>query len=188
MRLLALVAVLMLAGCSSQPSWTPDQRLLVQLRLFRGVPKRLVLRAMVTILQEEGYSIRREDPEHGIVTGAKPVAVPAAGKFRKTRLLQNESFEVALHATENEPGVVETRISVQRLATDSFGEVDGREVLMLSVYRAIYGKVRAEVARLVKGGYATYDAPSVKKIAPSREAIPDERRPQRRGSRRKKKA
>jgi len=149
--LLSFVVCLFFIGCVTTPALSPQQRRSLQVKNFES-SYRHVFRAFKTVLQDEGYIIKNQDMNGGLIvaqasrstsTGSMMLSVMAGSKNYRTGI----KYEVSVNLEEIRKNYVETRVIIQKIDAYSQGGSTGREIIDPSLYRNIYSKVIVEVER-----------------------------------------
>ncbi len=144
--LLAVVAT----GCATV-QLSPQQRRSLQVKHFEHSYNN-VFRAFKSVLQDEGYIIKNQDMQGGLIvahaskassTGMVVLAAIAGQQNYHT----GSTFEVSVNLEEVRKNHVESRVIIQKVDAYSMGGSRGREILDPKLYRNIYSKVMVEVAR-----------------------------------------
>ena len=150
MRAVILSVLFFLSGCATV-QFSPQQRRALQIKNFEHSYTN-VFRAFKTVLQDEGYIIKNQDMQGGLIvahaskaasTGMVALAVLGGAQNYQT----GSTFEVSVNLEEIRKNYVESRIIIQKVDAYSMGGSRGREVLKPELYKNIYSKVMVEVAR-----------------------------------------
>ncbi len=145
-----LLFSLLLAGCATTQI-SPQQRRALQVKLFEADYK-TVFRSFKTVLQDEGYIIKNQDMQGGLIVahasksaGVGSVALAILAKTDNYRT--GFTYEVSVNLEKTGKNQVETRVIIQKTSIYSRGGSTGREILSPELYRNIYSKVAVEVQR-----------------------------------------
>ena len=154
-----LMTFSLLVGCTTVPKLSPQQRRALQVRHFENSYND-VFRAFKTILQDEGYIIKNQDMEGGLIvaqaskkvspgfwTYMSAVASGLSSTSSNNNYRTGVSFEVSVNLEEIRKNYVESRVIIQQVNSYSRGGSRGNEVISPEMYKSIYSKVRTEIAR-----------------------------------------
>ena len=131
---------------------SPQQRRALQVRQFENHSYNNVFRAFKTVLQDEGYIIKNQDMQGGLIvahanqsgsTGVAVLSILGGNRNYHT----GTTYEVSVNLEEIRKHHVESRVIIQRVDAYSQGGSSGREIINPKLYRNIYSKVMVEVAR-----------------------------------------
>ncbi len=154
-----IIALLVLvAACATQPQMSTGQVRAMQMRTFEDTTFDNVFRAFKTVLQDEGYQIKNQDLEGGLIVATIQKTDKMAGwnSFwggNNSNHRTGEGFEVSVNM-EKVGKVVESRVSVQKVEQFSMGGQQGDVVLEPGIYKSLYEKVNTEVQRRKAQGKA----------------------------------
>ena len=142
---------LLLAGCVTTPKLSPQQRRALQVRNFESSYNH-VFRAFKTVLQDEGYIIKNQDMQGGLIvahssksTGGGLAFLAALGNNENYHT--GTTYEVSVNLEEVRKNYTESRVIIQKVARYSQGGSRGGEVVDPALYKNIYSKVMVEVER-----------------------------------------
>ena len=147
-----LLCLLFWAGCATTTKLSPQQRRALQVRNFESSYNH-VFRAFKTVLQDEGYIIKNQDMQGGLIvahnskSAGAGMAVLAALAGNNTNYKTGSTYEVSVNMEEIRKKYVESRVIIQRVDAYSQGGAQGREIIDPALYRNIYSKVMVEVQR-----------------------------------------
>ena len=156
--LIIIKASYLLAGCTTVPKLSPQQRRALQVRHFENSYNN-VFRSFKTVLQDEGYIIKNQDMEGGLIVAqaSKQVsrgfwnyaAVFTSGLSgrQSNDYRTGTSFEVSVNLEEVRKNYVQSRVIIQQVDSYNRGGLRGQEVVSPEMYKNIYSKVRTEIAR-----------------------------------------
>lgn len=148
---------LLIVGCASQPTMSPQQRRQLQTRVFQHTSFDTVFRAFKTVLQDEGYIIKNQDMSGGLIVATIEKTDSSSGFWAAMAGNHNyrtgEGFELSVNLEKVGSGV-ETRMTIQKLEQYSQGGSQGHEILDHDLYQSFYNKVRTEVERRKAEGKA----------------------------------
>lgn len=155
-NIVSALALLVFVGCATTPELTPQQRRALQVKTFNDTTYDNVFRAFKTVLQDEGYIIKNQDMQGGLILatiqktdkGAKFMAIMNGDSNYRT----GEGYEVAINFEQINKSTVESRLVVQKLETYSQGGSQGNEILEPTLYQSLYQKVATEVSRRSASG------------------------------------
>jgi hypothetical protein len=145
------LALLILASCATKPQLSPQQRRALQVRTFENTTYDNVFRAFKTIMQDDGYVVKNQDLEGGLIVaqiqktdrGGAFFAALGGNKNYRT----GESFEISANLEKINKSTVESRIIIQKVESFSMGGQQGDEILDPEMYKSFYNKVKVEVER-----------------------------------------
>ena len=157
-----LFSFLFLNACQTVAPLSPDQRRALQVRVFSNSSYNTVFRAFKTVMQDEGYIIKNQDFEGGLIVaeGQKPVKttgleiLSAISKglsddpyYRNQPHRTGHVFSWSVNLEKIRDKHIETRIILQEKTLYSQGGQTGREVLEPEIYQNIYAKALREIHR-----------------------------------------
>ena len=111
-----------------------------------------MFRAFKSVLQDEGYIIKNQDMQGGLIvahsskpsgSGATFLAVLSGQQNYQT----GTTYEVSVNLEEIRKKYIESRVIIQKMESYSMGGARGYEIVDPNLYRNIYSKVMLEVAR-----------------------------------------
>ena len=151
MKWLLLCFTFLFIGCVTTKI-SPQQRRAMQVKLFENTSYNNVFRGFKSVLQDEGYIIKNQDMQGGLILAhsSKP---PSSASFVFTILTGDQNYqtgttyEVSVNLEEISKNNVESRIIIQKVDSYEMGGSRGNEILDPNLYRNIYGKVIVEVER-----------------------------------------
>ena len=150
--LLLSAGFLILMGCQHSSRLSPQQRRALQVKHFKDSSYDHVFRAFKSVLQDEGYIIRNQDMQGGLIVaraskGASATSAFLAALAGSQNYRTGDMYEVSVNLEEIRKNYVESRVIIQRVSSYSQGGQSGQEILSPELYRNIYAKVFTEVAR-----------------------------------------
>jgi len=149
-EIIAVLAFLTMAGCATTPQLSSTQRRALQTRTFEDTNYDNVFRAFKAVLQDDGYIIKNQDFEGGMIQASVQKTDAGAG-WARLQGAQNyrtgEGFEVSINLEKLNPKVTESRVTIQKTEQFSLGGQQGREILDQKIYKSLYDKVTVEVNR-----------------------------------------
>ena len=138
---------------------SPQQRRSLQVKHFESSYNNM-FRAFKSVLQDEGYIIKNQDMEGGLIvaqaskkvspgfwTYMSAVASGLSSTPSNNNYRTGVSFEVSVNLEEIRKNYVESRVIIQQVNSYSRGGSRGNEVISPEMYKSIYSKVRTEIAR-----------------------------------------
>ena len=153
-------------GCQTTAPLTPQQRRALQVRIFSSASYNTVFRAFKTVMQDEGYIIKNQDFEGGLIVAEsqKPAESLSGGQFAmavavgvlsgmsgnsatQNNYKTGQVFSWSVNLEEIQKDSVEARLILQRQDFYSQGGKRGREILDPEIYRNIFVKVLREIER-----------------------------------------
>lgn len=141
-----------LAGClQSAPQLTPQQRRALQMRNFETSYSN-VFKSIKTVFQDEGYIIKNQDYDGGMILAQKNTTSGGGGAFLaalggQQNYVTGKGFEVSMSLESLNKKTVETRMTLQSKTSTSLGGSSGREIVKPEVYKSLYDKIIVEVER-----------------------------------------
>lgn len=151
-----------LSACQTVAPLSPDQRRALQVRVFSDTSYNTVFRAFKTVMQDEGYIIKNQDFEGGLIVSESQKPVKISGLEIMGAIAQGLSQEPSYHQSDYRTGhtfswsvnleeiqknVIEARLILQQKTLYSRGGETGREILQPETYQNIYAKVSREIHR-----------------------------------------
>ena len=141
----------LLTGCATT-KLSPQQRRSLQVKHFKDSSYNNVFRAFKTVLQDEGYIIKNQDMDGGLIVAhsSKPMSLGyavLAGLSGQPNYQTGTTYEVSVNLEEINKKYVESRVIIQQVSSYSQGGSRGAEILSPELYKNIYTKVFTEVAR-----------------------------------------
>jgi hypothetical protein len=155
MRSIALfsLALTLFTGClATAPKLTPQQRRALQVRTFEASYDN-VFKGARTVLQDEGYIIKNQDFDGGMILAQKETTASSGSVFLATMGGDNQSyvtgrsFDISFSLEKINDNLTETRMTLQNVTKTSTGGVAGKEVVDTEVYNALYNKINVEIQR-----------------------------------------
>ncbi len=151
MKLLVFYFIFFSIGCVTTQI-SPQQRRAMQVKFFENSSYNNVFRAFKTILQDEGYIIKNQDMQGGLIvahsakatsSGSAVLAILSGQQNYQT----GTTYEVSVNLEEIRKNNVESRVIIQKVDSYNMGGSRGNEILDPNLYRNIYRKVMVEVER-----------------------------------------
>ena len=138
-------------GCATT-QLSPQQRRALQVKHFKDSSYNNVFRAFKTVLQDEGYIIKNQDMDGGLIVAhsSKPISLGyaiLAGLSGQPNYQTGTTYEVSVNLEEINKNYVESRVIIQQVSSYSQGGSQGAEIINPELYKNIYTKVFTEVAR-----------------------------------------
>lgn len=155
MRFLNLFLLPFLFACASKPQLSAQQRRSLQVRNFKATYD-TTFRAIKTVLQDEGYVIKNQDMQGGLIVAEKTMtdnstkfwaALAGAQSYRT-----GEGFDVSFNLEKLNEASTESRLVIQKHETTNLGGKQGEEILDPILYKTIYQKIQTELARRLASG------------------------------------
>ena len=150
MKWFVLSLLVLSFGCTTVRI-SPQQRRAMQVRHFEDSYNN-VFRAFKTVLQDEGYIIKNQDMQGGLIVAQSSksastgmIILSALGGQHNYKT--GTTFEVSVNLEEIRKKYVESRVIIQRVDAYSMGGSSGNEIVDPKLYQNIYSKVMVEVAR-----------------------------------------
>lgn len=147
-------------SCQTVTPLSSDQKRALQVRVFSLTSYNTVFRAFKTVMQDEGYIIKNQDFEGGLIVAEsqKPIRHSAgvwllsissglSGRSEPPTYRTSDVYSWSVNLEEIKKDNIETRLILQRKTLYSKGQQTGGEILDPEVYRNIYTKVMREINR-----------------------------------------
>ena len=139
------------AGCVTTTKLSPQQRRALQVRNFES-PYNHVFRAFKTVLQDEGYIIKNQDMEGGLIVAHSSKPASSGSVFLSVlagdqNYHTGTTYEVSVNLEAIRKSYVESRVIIQKKSAYSQGAQIGGEIINPALYKNIYSKVMVEVER-----------------------------------------
>ena len=139
------------AGCATTARLSPQQRRSLQVKGFEASYDH-VFRAFKTVLQDEGYIIKNQDMQGGLIVAHASKAsssglIILAQLSGQPNYQTGTTYEMSVNLEEIRKNYIETRVIIQQIAAYSLGGSRGREIVKPQLYQNIYSKVVVEVER-----------------------------------------
>jgi hypothetical protein len=155
MKILNLLLLSFLFACASKPQLSAQQRRSLQVRSFKATYE-TAFRSIKTVLQDEGYVIKNQDMQGGLIVAEKTMtdnssriwaAFAGSNSYRT-----GEGFDVSFNLEKINENMTESRLVIQKHETTNLGGKQGEEILAPELYQAIYQKIQTELARRLATG------------------------------------
>jgi len=147
-----VLSLLFLSYSCATVKMSTQQRRAMQVKNFEDSYNN-VFRAFKTVLQDEGYIIKNQDMQGGLIVAHASKTSSSTGMVVLYALAGQHSyrtgttFEVSVNLEEIRKKYVESRVIIQRVDAYSMGGSRGNEIIDPKLYQNIYSKVMVEVAR-----------------------------------------
>lgn len=150
MKTLIFSFLLLSVGCATVRI-SPQQRRAMQVKYFESSYNN-VFRAFKAVLQDEGYIIKNQDMQGGLIVAHASKAsstgmVVLAALAGQSNYHTGTTFEVSVNLEEVRKNYVESRLIIQKVDAYSMGGSRGNEIVKPELYKNLYSKVMVEVAR-----------------------------------------
>ena len=151
MKYLSFFIVFLLTACATTKSLSPQQRRALQVKHFENSYNN-VFRAFKSVLQDEGYIIKNQDMQGGLIVAHSSKASGSNSVFLAALSGQENyqtgtTYEVSVNLEAIRKQYIESRVIIQKMESYSMGGSRGYEITDPKQYRNIYSKVLLEVAR-----------------------------------------
>lgn len=155
MKMLNFILLAMLFSCATKPQLSAQQRRSLQVRSFKATYDN-TFRAIKTVLQDEGYVIRNQDMQGGLIVAEKTMT-DNSSKFWAALAGSNnyrtgEGFDVSFNLEKLNETSTESRLVIQKHETTNLGGKQGQEILDPELYKTIYQQIQTELARRIATG------------------------------------
>ena len=136
------------AVCATGSSLTPAQLRAMQKRTFESTTYDIVYRSFKTVLQEDGYTLRKQDPAAGLLVAYSQKSNRFwASMSEQPSYRTGEGFAVLVRIDRVDGRAVESTLTLRKLEQFSMGGQDTEDILEGPLYARLYAKVRAEIER-----------------------------------------
>jgi hypothetical protein len=147
-------AFILVSGCSSEPTLTPEQRQILQSRFFSGLSYKDIFQVVIEMLKDSGYQTTQADLEQGIIVASVRANTPLSfstrfGRDSHQALRQGERMEALLNLKSVDADNVGVRLSLQLLPEYSLGVVSGEEVTDPKTYQRFFGHLQALIKKRI---------------------------------------
>jgi hypothetical protein len=155
MKFLSILMMFFFVSCATRPQLSSQQRRSLQVRTFKANYENS-FRAIKSVLQDEGYVIKNQDMQGGLIVAEKSMtdnssriwaALAGSSQYRT-----GEGFDVSFNLEMIGPMSTESRLTIQKHETTNLGGKQGEEILEPELYKSIYQKIQTELARRVASG------------------------------------
>lgn len=147
---LTVLVTLVLSGCSTGPQLSTMQRRAMQTRTFESSYDN-VFKAVKAVLQDDGYVIENQDHKGGLILATISKTDSSSGFWAAMAGTDNyrtgEGFKVSVNLEEISKKNIETRVTIQKIEHYSKGGQQGKEILDVKMYKALYDKISIEIKR-----------------------------------------
>jgi len=154
-KLISIILLTVLAGCSTVPPMTKQQKRAIQIKTFETSYDN-VFKAFKSVLQDDGYIIKNQDFAGGMLLAQKERDINEGksgfGKFMSVMARSKsdptgKGYDLSVSFDKLNDKSTETRLILQELTKWSNGGSKGREIVDGPLYKAIYDDVAIEVKR-----------------------------------------
>ena len=153
-------------GCAMSPPLTTAQKRSIQTRTYERTSYENVFRAFKTVLQDEGYVIKNQDIQGGLITGITQKSKSASAKVFSLEIntsddseVRGEGKEISINLEKMSDSISEARVVIQNTTVYEKGGDTGEEILEPTVYRSFFNKVQVEIERRKAQGKDSFAAP-----------------------------
>ena len=150
--LIAVSSLMILPSCKTAPKMTSHQRRALQVRTFEN-NLNTTFKAVKTVLLDEGYIIKNQDMDGGMILAQKETDGDTSGaKFLRVfsgnkNYVTGQGYEVSFNFDKINATTTETRMTLQTTTKTNLGGSSGREIVDPLVYKLLYEKVSVEIGR-----------------------------------------
>lgn len=152
MRYWIFAAIVVISGCVARPPATPQTQLQIrefQTRSYGTSDVKMVMKAMLNVLQDEGYIVKNANVELGLLTATKEINVYSFGEALVMSLISKQNARwkktsiVECSANVSAFGEkTRVRINFQVKTLNNRGEVmDVKQIIDLQHYQTFFSKV-----------------------------------------------
>ena len=138
-------------SCIIAPPMSAPQRRALQTKTFDETSYDNVFKAFKNVLQDEGYIIKNQDYNGGMILATILKADNTSEWFAQMDGKQNyrtgEGFEVSVSFDRINKKATETRLTIQKVEQYSMGGTKGYEILDPKMYKSLYDKITVEIER-----------------------------------------
>lgn len=150
-----------ITSCATLPEMTAQEKRAMQVKTYDSNYEN-TFRSLKNVLQDEGYMIKQQDMNGGLVTAIKKKSnsTPSTSGMRmgafglgfgssekQGRYPTAESYEASVNLEKINKDTTETRINIQFIRSFSDGNDDTQEVLDPVQFQSIYQKLGIEIER-----------------------------------------
>jgi hypothetical protein len=143
--ILILFLSIIVPACSSVPTLTEAEREALHSRAFVEASYEGVFRGYKTILLDEGYVIKVEDIQAGLIVAVMNKGSHIVQGTSPGDVFLAEGYELSVNIERSGPAEVSSRVSVQRMENYSLGGQRGVEIVDTSLYETLYQRVKEEM-------------------------------------------
>ena len=160
MKSLILFSFLFFLSCQTTAPLSSDQRRTLQVRTFSSTSYNTVFRAFKTVMQDEGYIVKNQDFEGGLIVAESQKSESSGNIFvmgviggltsshpNDNHYRTGQIFSWSVNLEQIQKNAIEARIILQQKDLYSSGSQSGREILDPQIYQNIYAKVNREIQR-----------------------------------------
>lgn len=143
-------------GCQIVPPLTPQQKRAMQIKTFENTYNN-VFKAVKSVLLDEGYIIKNQDFEGGLILGSKdtnenggfPLSVFLGSSDDDDDYdpVVSKKHEVSVNLEKINSNLTETRVVFQTTTQTQKGQKSSRQILDMETYNSLYQKLSVETAR-----------------------------------------
>lgn len=155
MKFINLLLLVIVFSCATKPQLSAQQRRALQVRNFK-VTYDTTFKAIKSVLQDEGYVIKNQDMQGGLIVAEKTMTDNSSRFWAALAGTNNyrtgEGFDVSFNLEKLNETSTESRLVIQKHETSSLGGKQGEEILEPELYKTIYQKIQTELARRVASG------------------------------------
>ena len=149
---LVLLALAVLSGCATTGMSTMQKRTIETREL--AADYKTSFRAVMTVLQDNGYIIKNAQMDAGLITAEKNIEAGAGEQILETlfvgadKAIKGRVYEVSLTLEEWSPELTKARVSLQKVEYDASGR--GRSTQNVSdpaTLKQLFEQVQVEIER-----------------------------------------
>lgn len=148
-KLLIIIGVIFLTSCATRPKMSPMQKRAMQSRTFNSSYDN-VFKAFRSVLQDEGYIIKNQDYEGGLILAEKGRKtgsfISVFGDPKEERHI-GVNYNMSVNFDKINASTIETRVTMQEEDQYSRGSRVSDSINNPDEYKNLYNKVSLEIKR-----------------------------------------
>lgn len=151
----SIVFGIIITGCATAPQTQKTQLQIreFQTRTYTEVDSKIVMKAMLNVLQDDGFIVKNAVPELGLLTASKEIDIENKGKAFLTSLFggeharwkKNSTIEASCNVSEIKDGC-KVRVNFQQKILDNKGGVvEIKHIDEQQFYQTFFNKVSKSI-------------------------------------------
>lgn len=150
--LLLTLATLFVFSCQMTPPMSDAQKRAMQMKTWENTSYDNVFRAVKTVMQDEGYIIKNQDMNGGLITAAVQKSEGGGAAFfaamgGNQNYKTGTEYEFSCNMEAVTKTTVETRLALQKKDSYNMGGSSGEVILDPAMYQSFYKKLAVEIER-----------------------------------------
>ncbi len=148
--LVAFLTLHFMAACAFAPPLSPEQKRMMQTKTFESTNYENVFRSAKNVLQDDGYIIKNQDFNGGLIVGSLDRSTGGMYFYPGTSNnndVVSRTHEVSINIEKISESIIETRLSIQEMDHYRYGGQSGNPVLKAEDYRNFYERLSREINR-----------------------------------------